>query len=96
MTHRAAYDVKLKVTNIAGSDSLTYTGYITVKSPSYATISPHVCNTGNYTSPSGINTWYSSGIYHDTIPNHAGCDSILTINLVLSNDTYAAISPASL
>ncbi len=88
------HNVKLKVTNIAGTDSITYNNFITVKSPSYTTLSPNVCNTGYYTSPSGISTWYVSGIYQDTIPNHAGCDSILTINLTLSYDSYASISPA--
>lgn len=87
------YNVKLKMTNIAGSDSLTYINYITVKNQSYATISPHVCNTGSYNSPSGVYTWYSDGTYHDTIPNYAGCDSILTIHLTLSNDSYNTINP---
>ncbi len=89
------YDVKLKVTNIAGSDSLNYVNYITVKSPTYATITKLLCNVGYYTSPSGNYTWFSSGTYHDTIPNHAGCDSILTIHLALKNDSYNAINPES-
>jgi len=87
------HDVKLNVTNIAGKDSLTLTNYIVVKSRSYATISPNVCKVAYYTSPSGKNTWYSSGTYQDTIPNHAGCDSVLTINLKLGHETYATISP---
>ena len=85
--------VKLVVTNIAGSDSITYANYITVKKPSSATISPVVCNIGYYTSPSGLYTWYSSGTYHDTIPNHAGCDSVLTIHLTISNDSYNDMYP---
>jgi hypothetical protein len=36
-----------------------------------------------YTSPSGNYTWTSSGVYQDTIPNAAGCDSVLTINLTV-------------
>jgi hypothetical protein len=49
---------------------------------SSSTISPVVCD--NYTSPSGINTWNSSGTYTDTIPNSAGYDSIITINLTVN------------
>jgi len=43
-------------------------------------ISVQIC--GNYTSPSGNYTWATSGIYTDTISNYAGCDSIITINLI--------------
>lgn len=45
---------------------------------SYSTISPSACQT--YTSPSGV-IYNSSGTYSDVIPNAAGCDSIITINL---------------
>src|SRR5690606_35581255 len=42
---------------------------------------------GPYTSPSGL-LWTKSDIYMDTIPNLAGCDSILTIDLtILEVDT---------
>ncbi|MCH2022805.1 MAG: T9SS type A sorting domain-containing protein, partial [Saprospiraceae bacterium] len=36
----------------------------------------------NYTAPSGA-IYTVSGIYNDTIPNAAGCDSIITIDLTL-------------
>ena len=87
------YNVKLKMTNIAGSDSVTYNNYITVKSPTYSNVSTHLCNQAYYNSPSGNYTWISSGIYHDTIPNHVGCDSILTIHLTLNTDSYNTINP---
>ncbi len=50
------------------------------------------CNTANtldisnctsYTVPSGDETHTASGTYYDTIPNAAGCDSLLTINLTI-------------
>jgi hypothetical protein len=38
--------------------------------------------TDSYTSPSG-KVWTESGIYHDTIANAVGCDSVITINLTI-------------
>jgi hypothetical protein len=46
-----------------------------------STINPIVCN--SFTSPSGNNIYTSSGTYTDTIQNAAGCDSIITINLII-------------
>ncbi len=37
---------------------------------------------GSYISPSG-KVWTSSDTYQDTIPNAAGCDSVITINLTI-------------
>lgn len=48
------------------------------------------CN--SYTSPSGaLHT--ISGIFNDTIPNAAGCDSIITINLTITQPTSSSIAP---
>ena len=41
---------------------------------------------GSYTVPSGDETYTSPGTYMDTIPNHMGCDSIITIHL--TNEGY--------
>ncbi|MCF6352989.1 MAG: T9SS type A sorting domain-containing protein, partial [Cyclobacteriaceae bacterium] len=61
--------------------------------PTTATISPTaICS---YTSPSGNYTWAMSGNYMDTIPNTAGCDSLLTINLTI-NPVDATTSTAGL
>ena len=54
------------------------------------TISPVACD--SYTSPSGNHTWTTSGTYMDTIPNAAGCDSLLTINLTINNSTSGSES----
>ncbi|HHW59647.1 MAG: T9SS type A sorting domain-containing protein [Bacteroidales bacterium] len=43
-----------------------------------------VMNCDSYTSPSGNYTYTTSGVYYDTIPNHWGCDSLLTINLTIN------------
>lgn len=47
----------------------------------------------SYTSPSGRNTWFTSGVYIDTIPNTAGCDSIITVNLTINNFTGQEARP---
>ena len=39
---------------------------------------------GSYTAPSGA-IYTTGGVYTDTIPNAAGCDSIITINLSMSH-----------
>ncbi len=57
---------------------------------SYDTISPVACN--SYTGPSGTQTWNTSGSYIDVIPNLAGCDSIITINLTINTNTSSSIS----
>lgn len=57
---------------------------------STSSISVNECE--DYTSPSG-NVYTSSGTYLDTIPNAAGCDSLITINLAIANNSTATISP---
>lgn len=66
-----------------GCDSIAYTIYLTITDSSSSTISPVAC--GSYTSPSGSNTWTSSGTYIDILPNAQGCDSVITINLTVNN-----------
>lgn len=51
---------------------------------STATISVDTC--GTYTSPSGLYTYTTSGVYFDTIPSATFCDSIITINLTLKEN----------
>jgi len=54
-----------------------------------SSISPNVCS--SYTSPSG-NTWTVSGVYIDTITNSVGCDSIITINLIVRQNSTGTIN----
>ena len=63
---------------------------ITFCSETTETITANVCDT--YTSPSGRHTWFGTGIYKDTIPNAAGCDSILTINLTVIATPIVTVS----
>jgi hypothetical protein len=58
-------------------------------------ISPTACN--SYTSPSTRYTYTTSGTYLDTIPNAAGCDSVITILLNINTvDTGVHISSPTL
>lgn len=45
----------------------------------------------NYTAPSGA-VFTSSGIYVDIIPNAAGCDSTITIDLTVNSTSYSTIT----
>lgn len=56
---------------------------------SSASIIETVCDT--YTAPSGA-VYTSSGVYTDVIPNATGCDSTLTINLVVYNSSSETIA----
>ena len=77
------------ISNTAGCDSVI-TVNLTVNHSSSSTINPIACN--SYTSPSGDSIWTSSGTYTDTIPNTAGCDSVITVNLTINNSTSATIN----
>lgn len=77
------------ITNVSGCDSVINItlGFLAGSS---STINANVCN--SYLSPSGFYTWNSSGTYQDTISNHLGCDSVITINLSVTNiDTSITI-----
>ena len=77
------------IANDAGCDSVI-TVNLTVRNKTTETITANVCDT--YTSPSGRHTWFGTGIYKDTIPNAAGCDSILTINLTVIATPIVTVS----
>ena len=55
--------------------------------------SPTACN--NYNVPSEDETYTAAGTYSDIIPNAAGCDSVITINLTINNSSAGAISPTA-
>lgn len=80
------------IMNAAGCDSFIQVN-LTVNSSSSSTISPVACQ--SYLSPSGQSTWTQSGIYQDIIPNAAGCDSIIQVNLTVNSNSSSTISPVA-
>ena len=55
-----------------------------------SSISPAACK--SYTSPSNKYTWSATGTYSDIIPNKAGCDSIITINLTITTQLDTSVT----
>ncbi|UTW63956.1 T9SS type A sorting domain-containing protein [bacterium SCSIO 12741] len=87
------------IPNVSNCDS-TITINLTVNHSTSATLMDTACF--EYTSPSGNSTWNMSGTYQDTIPNAMGCDSVLTIDLVIqtvdtmvTQDVHSLIANAS-
>jgi hypothetical protein len=71
-------------TNAGGCDSIIHIA-LTIYNSSAGADTLSACD--SYTSPSGVYTWDSTGIYVDTIPNITGCDSIMSIDLTITNST---------
>ena len=78
--------------NAAGCDSIV-TVNLTILNSTSNTINISACE--SYTSPSGKYIWTNSDSYIDTIPNNAGCDSVITINLIINNSSSATINPTA-
>lgn len=77
------------IMNRAGCDSLI-TIKLTINKKTFSQIGPKSCN--QYTSPSGKYTFNVSNSFFDTIPNKAGCDSIILIDLIINTKTNKTIS----
>ncbi|MBP1676358.1 MAG: hypothetical protein H6Q20_917 [Bacteroidetes bacterium] len=65
------------------SDKVTMTGHtisktLTISGNTFNSLSVTECR--SMISPSGKYTYSATGVYHDTVPNSWGCDSLLTIN----------------
>lgn len=66
-------------------DQIVITGNTSSCTETTASITESACDT--YTSPSGNYTFTTTDTYMDTIPNAAGCDSVITIDLTINNST---------
>ena len=71
-----------------------YNGYVLKLSPNCTTYSfLSITSEEEYTSPSGNYVWNNTGVYMDMIPNAAGCDSIITIDLTILNTSKDILVP---
>ena len=76
------------ISNAAGCDSII-TLDLTILSSSSASQIQTSC--GSYTWPINGQTYTASGQYEDTIPNAAGCDSVITLDLTIIPDLLLEI-----
>ena len=77
------------IPNFEGCDSVL-TIILKITEPTYATHHVNACQ--KFVAFSGSTTWNSSGIYHDTVTNNAGCDSIITVILTLNHPDTGVIN----
>ncbi|MDF1675985.1 MAG: SBBP repeat-containing protein [Vicingaceae bacterium] len=74
------YTDTIPIPNQYGCDSIIKVNL--TKQTSYSIMNVEFCGPANYLSPAG-NTYTTSGIYYDTLQNHLGCDSIITVNVYM-------------
>ncbi|HZI53529.1 MAG TPA: hypothetical protein VFD56_07500 [Chitinophagaceae bacterium] len=79
-------DTRLEATDAGAAYIFTKPGCIATSSST----SVAVCKT--YTSPSKKYTWTKTGVYKDTIANKADCDSIITVNLTVTNKADTSVT----
>jgi uncharacterized repeat protein (TIGR03803 family) len=76
------------ISNSSGCDSIMVIR-LTINHSAFSAISVSACY--SYNSPSGKHSWTTDGIYTDTIPSSSGCDSIISIHLVINHSTASTI-----
>ena len=76
------------ITNIGGCDSIV-TLYLSIRLPSYDTITQSICQGDTFTI--GSRHYTTSNTYIDTLTNVGGCDSIVTLHLTVKPLSYDTI-----
>lgn len=84
------YTVSLSITDTITLADSTITQSIMIAGNTSASLTITACN--RFVSPSGKYTLTASGIHKDTIPNHWGCDSLLTINLTINHSPDISVT----
>lgn len=77
------------ISNYKGCDSIIIID-LKINYPTTSIIYVSACDF--YLSPGGHSLWLSSGIYQDTIKNHIGCDSIITVNLLINKSSQSSLN----
>jgi hypothetical protein len=70
--------------NTLGCDSILAIS-LTINGTTGGSITGTYCD--SLRSPSGNHLWTTSGVFYDTIPNTAGCDSIILANIVVNSSS---------
>ena len=83
-TYNSSGTYQATLTNAGGCDSIV-TLNLTINNPTSATVNMTSCE--NYTWPLNGNTYNASGNYTTTLTNSNGCDSVVTLDLVINNST---------
>jgi hypothetical protein len=79
-----SYTVLDTILNVSGCDSVL-TINLTLSDTTFSTIVTVACD--SLVSPSGDETYFTSGIYFDTLVNTNGCDSVITLDLTVNYST---------
>jgi hypothetical protein len=80
------------IPNTAGCDSVI-TLNLTIRNNTSSTQTTSACNT--YTWPVNGQTYTTSGVRTATIPNTAGCDSVITLNLTIRTNTASTLTQSA-
>ncbi len=78
--------------NTRGCDSLILID-LTINHPTTDSMTITTCD--SFVSPSGHYIWTTDGIYKDTLPNAAGCDSVITLDLTINYTKVVRDSPVA-
>lgn len=92
MTYVASGLYNDTIPNAVGCDSVI-TLNLTINQPTTSSVSVTECT--SYTWAQNGMTYLASGAYTDTIPNTAGCDSIITLNLTINQVTTSTVTVAT-